>query len=492
MKPDLIIIRGIPGSGKTTYAALKYPTYYCVSSDDYFYYNGKYNYDSNKLSDAHDYCFLKVKSLLEKKHNCVVTNTFVTKTELLRYINYFDKYAKIKVIRMMNIFQNVHNVPDDKIQYFKDSFYDYDQETKIISKFDKSLTGKDNYLNILKEKYQNKKTENENKILISGVSLPSSKYIQTEISYDKTVSSSESCTLLEKSTIKCYESKIKKLNDIGITIDNNLDIEEIIIRLNEDRKKVNNSIGYSYSAIMGFIAAIINEIKKNADLNQFLLNTLDNKMQYYKLKCDEQREQKLSTPNEQTIEWNEILKLHVTLGQKKNKTFKELTNYAILSLYCMMPPRRNDYANMKIIKNIAEANNLEHNYFVTEDRLFIFNKYKTSKKKDRNNKEVCTNTSQHLSISDDLYNILDEYTKHQQNKLTQQGSLFSNVKFINRSLTEILKTINSKVTQPINTIRHSFATFMDKNITDIDDKIELTKQMAHSVDTNLTYYVNLN
>ena len=66
---DLILLRGLPGSGKTTLAniILQLPSNFnpeILSADDFFEgEDGEYNFDSTKIKEAHNY----LQSLTEKK-----------------------------------------------------------------------------------------------------------------------------------------------------------------------------------------------------------------------------------------------------------------------------------------------------------------------------------------------------------------------------------------------------------------------------------------
>jgi adenylate kinase family enzyme len=56
---QLILIRGISGSGKTTHAKELLKENHTLShyeADMYFYKNGKYKFDPNKLNLAHHLC----------------------------------------------------------------------------------------------------------------------------------------------------------------------------------------------------------------------------------------------------------------------------------------------------------------------------------------------------------------------------------------------------------------------------------------------------
>jgi len=54
---DLILVRGVPGSGKTTFAEMiQGPHGAIVATDDFFYEDGAFNFDPSKLGEAHEWC----------------------------------------------------------------------------------------------------------------------------------------------------------------------------------------------------------------------------------------------------------------------------------------------------------------------------------------------------------------------------------------------------------------------------------------------------
>ena len=51
---ELILVRGICGSGKTTVAQLF--SAFTLEADMYFNQDGEYKFDASKLKDAHQWC----------------------------------------------------------------------------------------------------------------------------------------------------------------------------------------------------------------------------------------------------------------------------------------------------------------------------------------------------------------------------------------------------------------------------------------------------
>lgn len=121
---QLVLIRGIPGSGKSTMARLKYPNHILVEADMYFTdFYGNYNYDQSKIRDAHEWCQKATKAYLKKGYNVVVANTFIKKWETQPYIKMAKTFGipmKIEVAK--GNYESIHNVPKDVIERMKENF----------------------------------------------------------------------------------------------------------------------------------------------------------------------------------------------------------------------------------------------------------------------------------------------------------------------------------------------------------------------------------
>lgn len=115
---ELILIRGLPGSGKTTlaheYVALGYEHH---EADHYFEKNGDYKFDRAKLNAAHSQCLARTLRALRRGKNCVVSNTFSQWWEMEPYLNAaMEADAVVRIIETKGNFQNVHGVPPETIE----------------------------------------------------------------------------------------------------------------------------------------------------------------------------------------------------------------------------------------------------------------------------------------------------------------------------------------------------------------------------------------
>jgi predicted kinase len=134
----MILIRGLPGSSKSTLAgdmSFAYPFSEHFEADMYFIdSDGNYNFDASKLRQAHKWCQEQTDRVLAEGEMVVVSNTFTTKKELKPYFELAKKYNIIPtVILCQNNFGSIHNVPEETIEKMKQRFqYDISELFEVL------------------------------------------------------------------------------------------------------------------------------------------------------------------------------------------------------------------------------------------------------------------------------------------------------------------------------------------------------------------------
>lgn len=121
----MILIRGIPGSGKSTIASrLTFtPLISHIETDMFWVIDGEYKWDATRLNEAHAWCLAETRKLLEKGMIPVVSNTFTTIKELKPYFDLAKEFSVTpNVILAQGGFKNIHNVPEATLKRMRDRF----------------------------------------------------------------------------------------------------------------------------------------------------------------------------------------------------------------------------------------------------------------------------------------------------------------------------------------------------------------------------------
>ena len=127
---DLILIIGVPGSGKTTLAKKirqeRMEEYKIFEADMFFERNGLYNWNPRLLGAAHKWCYDQVENALKQGESVIVSNTSLIPKDRKPYLKLAKKYgANIEVFTCKGNFQNLHNVPDETIERMRQKFVPY-------------------------------------------------------------------------------------------------------------------------------------------------------------------------------------------------------------------------------------------------------------------------------------------------------------------------------------------------------------------------------
>ncbi len=146
---QLVIIRGLPGSGKSTEAKKEFPHHKHVEADMYFVdrKTGEYKFDFTKLNAAHKWCQKTVFDALRGDHDVVVTNTFTQTWEFDPYITMIQELSfehnveiDLLVVEMKTQYTNIHGVPEDKMQKMRDRWHSWETVKEDLGLADDEVT----------------------------------------------------------------------------------------------------------------------------------------------------------------------------------------------------------------------------------------------------------------------------------------------------------------------------------------------------------------
>lgn len=205
--------------------------------------------------------------------------------------------------------------------------------------------------------------------------------------YDKKFMESVKSVLTAKGlavgTVNLYMTKLIKINE-------NKSFASLSFL--KDFKKVrelldsmeNNNTRKSYiTAIVSVLNTI--GVSKEYKLVNIMYKSLLEAERLIQLKANPH--EKTETQKENWIDWTEVISIHrdmeekvsdYEIGDMENSTKRKLmTDYMVLSLYVLTPPRRNlDYLLLKLDTDDKKDND-DFNYYSTRQKTFTFNVFKT-------------------------------------------------------------------------------------------------------------------
>jgi len=282
---------------------------------------------------------------------------------------------------------------------------------------------------------------------------------------------------IKESSKKLYKSNLKRLNDNQEPEDYNFlkntsKILDKIQHLKDNTKRT-------------YLISIVSVLKDQPKFKKPFDIYYQKMMEYNKnLKTNTTKSE---TQNKNWMEQDEIKKLWLTqkenaLTKGKRKLtdleFEQLTHYLVLSLYVLIPPRRNDYLKMLVLLEPAELNP-EYNYLDVKNKQFIFQNYKTNR----------TYKTQTIDIPKELMDVITLYLKFRKEKknlmpflIKPDGTPLESINAVTRILNKIFK---KKIS--VSLLRNIYLT--DKYSKENKEKAKDATAMATSVnmiDTNYT------
>ena len=124
MKKVLIIVRGIPGSGKSSFASFLGKAICCA--DDYYVHDDEYKWKAEDIGKAHGWSQRKCRRFMKAQvETVVVANTNTTEREMQPYMDLARQFGyMVYSIIMENRHggESIHGVPEATLDKMKARF----------------------------------------------------------------------------------------------------------------------------------------------------------------------------------------------------------------------------------------------------------------------------------------------------------------------------------------------------------------------------------
>lgn len=294
---------------------------------------------------------------------------------------------------------------------------------------------------------------------------------------------------LSDSSIEVYLRNLKKLNDNKPLDDKTFKFlensQEVVTKL--DAFKETTKRNYLISIVS--ILSLFPELKALHDTYHALMMTKKAEIQEVQSTGTQS-----DTQAENWIDWDSVKAQHKLLAERvdtfyKKKTitpedFVVLTAYMILSLYTLIPPRRNkDYCLMRVVNTFTpDETTSDFNYYDCCKKKFIFNNYKTAKKYGRFD----------IAVPRTLQLVINKYLKHRAYKFPVDDNdnkpflIKPDGKALDKS-NDITKVLNKVFGKAIgcSMLRHIFLT--DKYSTIFKTAKIDAEKMGHSTEEQKNY-----
>jgi integrase len=291
---------------------------------------------------------------------------------------------------------------------------------------------------------------------------------------------------LSESSIRLYIRNLQKLSG-----DNPIKSLTFLKDVEEIEKKLS---GYKPNTIRNYVISIVSVLGLDKDKRgkKKLYDTYASQLiQSNKtLREEAEKNEKSETQKENWLSWDEIeqkwneLKGKVEVFKSSKSItagqYSQLLDFVVLSLYVLVPPRRNDYQQMMIVGKTPSDTST--NYVDLERKQFVFNKFKTAK---REGQVV-------IPIPDALQSVLQIYLRF--HPLYKNGK--EPVAFLvgadgrpltaTNSITRILNRVFGKRVGS-SLLRHSYLSSKYKDVR--QEMKKDSEAMSHSVETQQTQYV---
>jgi hypothetical protein len=190
------------------------------------------------------------------------------------------------------------------------------------------------------------------------------------------------------------------------------------------------------------------------------------------------------------VSWDRVMEVRNKLVEEckaigetmTSKQYETLQTLMLVMLYTEVPPRRNDYALMDVVRTMGDMGDTTSNYYCIDRRKFVFNNYKT---KEEYGQQV-------FDVPDAVADVIDSVVgmrllvptlRRVPLLVNQNGNRINAVSAITRMMTKAFGTPMGATAMRHIYLAHEFPTLLD----DIEKRKRVAEAMAHSVKQQLQY-----
>lgn len=136
MNPRMQIIRGLPGSGKTTLAIEEFPHLMRLETDMYFYRQGAYRFTLANNKRAVKWFLKAVRNFCNNGIDFVTTGVFCAHTERLSTAieTALSKGYEVYIKTLLTQYKSIHGVPKEHLDSMRMAFVSDRSLRKIYAK----------------------------------------------------------------------------------------------------------------------------------------------------------------------------------------------------------------------------------------------------------------------------------------------------------------------------------------------------------------------
>lgn len=178
--------------------------------------------------------------------------------------------------------------------------------------------------------------------------------------------------------------------------------------------------------------------------------------------------------------WEDIQQVYANIAHGLNrKDYNSFLDFVVVSLYVIHPPVRADYEHMRIFVDESHVpDDIKGNYCVLQDDpRFVFQEYKNAKYKG----------TTVIPIEEELHDILLDWVELNKSEYLLSSYFPSSKKYkpfsdatLSQRVTQIFMS-HAKRPVSINTLRHSFISYMARHDQEYAKKCDNAEKMMHSV-----------